>query len=192
MIDVHRVTYCTTQEYNRYSVLTTTMMFHQWISMGTTVLLAIASSVLVATSRCTVDCFTLPSTPTVRIYATTSQSYDRALVISDATSRPTVENSSYDSFNAVSTLRQKATSVLAATIATIAIVTLTPLDAWADGQTKDFKFPPIDYGDVNRCVLKGGSSMGQANAARDKLYDLRQCKLSGVDATGYDLSGVST
>lgn len=32
--------------------------------------------------------------------------------------------------------------------------------------------------------------MGQANAARDKLYDLRQCKLSGADAQGLDLSGV--
>lgn len=87
--------------------------------------------------------------------------------------------------------RQKAIGFIASTLATVAVVTLTPLDVWADGQTKDFKFPPIDYGDANRCVLKGGSSMGQANAARDKLYDLRQCKLSGVDATGYDLSGVS-
>ena len=32
--------------------------------------------------------------------------------------------------------------------------------------------------------------MGQANAARDKLYDLRQCSLSGANAAGFDLSGV--
>jgi hypothetical protein len=32
--------------------------------------------------------------------------------------------------------------------------------------------------------------MGQSNAARDKLYDLRQCQLSGADARGLDLSGV--
>ena len=32
--------------------------------------------------------------------------------------------------------------------------------------------------------------MGQANAARDKLYDLRECNLAGQDATGFDLSGV--
>lgn len=57
------------------------------------------------------------------------------------------------------------------------------------GQTKDFKLPPIDYSDKTRCVLNS-SSMGQANAARDKLYDLRECKLSGQDASGYDLSGV--
>ena len=57
------------------------------------------------------------------------------------------------------------------------------------GQTKDFKLPPIDFSDKNRCVLQG-SSIGQANAARDKLYDLRQCKLSGANAAGFDLSGV--
>ena len=32
--------------------------------------------------------------------------------------------------------------------------------------------------------------MGQANAARDKLYDLRECKLGGVKGNEYDLSGV--
>lgn len=57
------------------------------------------------------------------------------------------------------------------------------------GQTKDFKLPPIDYADKTRCVFQG-SNMGQSNAARDKLYDLRECKLSGKDASGLDLSGV--
>lgn len=57
------------------------------------------------------------------------------------------------------------------------------------GQTAKFKLPPIDYADKNRCVLRS-SSMGQANAARDKLYDLRQCKIPGSNAVGYDLSGV--
>lgn len=77
-----------------------------------------------------------------------------------------------------------------ATCFTTVVLLLPHSAAWADGQTKDFKFPPIDYGDKARCVLKGGSSMGQANAARDKLYDLRQCQLSGANAAGYDLSGV--
>ena len=31
--------------------------------------------------------------------------------------------------------------------------------------------------------------MGQANAARDSLYDLRECKMSGTDAAGFDISG---
>jgi hypothetical protein len=68
---------------------------------------------------------------------------------------------------------------------------MAPLPAFADGQTKEFKFPPIDFSDPNRCRLNS-SSMGQANAARDKLYDLRQCDMGGVDAAGFDLSGVST
>ena len=32
--------------------------------------------------------------------------------------------------------------------------------------------------------------MGQANAARDKLYDLRECQLGGVRGNEFDLSGV--
>ena len=57
------------------------------------------------------------------------------------------------------------------------------------GQTKDFKLPPIAFGDKSRCTFSS-SKMGQANAARDKLYDLRQCNLQGEDASGFDLSGV--
>lgn len=114
----------------------------------------------------------------------------QSLLIADASRQPILEKAITDSDTVVSPpIRHPA--LFAAVLASI--VAFTPLhNAWADGQTKDFKFPPIDYTDVNRCVLKGGSSMGQANAARDKLFDLRQCQLSGVDATGYDLSGVST
>lgn len=65
----------------------------------------------------------------------------------------------------------------------------TPLPAMADGQTEKFKLPPIDFNDKTRCSLSS-STIGQANAARDKLYDLRQCKLSGASAPGFDLSGV--
>jgi uncharacterized protein YjbI with pentapeptide repeats len=61
--------------------------------------------------------------------------------------------------------------------------------ALADGQTKNFKLPPIDFNDQTRCEFTS-SKMGQANAQRDKLYDLRQCKLTGKDASGFDLSGV--
>jgi len=64
-----------------------------------------------------------------------------------------------------------------------------PLPALADGQTEKFKLPPIDFTDKTRCSLNS-STIGQANAARDKLYDLRQCKLSGAEAPGFDLSGV--
>ena len=46
------------------------------------------------------------------------------------------------------------------------------------GIEQQYKLPPIDRKDPNRCQLQS-SSMGQANAARDKLYDLRECDLKG-------------
>jgi uncharacterized protein YjbI with pentapeptide repeats len=94
-------------------------------------------------------------------------------------------SSSDDSAWSPQKIRQAALSA----IFTGTVLVSSVSSAWADGQTEKFKFPPIDFSDKDRCVLKG-SSMGQANAARDKLYDLRQCPLSGVKAVGYDLSGV--
>lgn len=61
--------------------------------------------------------------------------------------------------------------------------------ARADGSTTRFVLPPVDTKDNTRCKFKS-SAMGQANAARDKLYDLRMCDMGGQDAGGYDLSGV--
>lgn len=78
--------------------------------------------------------------------------------------------------------------IFAAAALSLAIF-MGPSPALADGQTKVFKLPPIDMADKNRCQFSG-SKMGQANAQRDKLYDLRQCNLSGQDASGLDLSGV--
>ena len=51
---------------------------------------------------------------------------------------------------------------------------LSPLTAHADGDTKTFKLPPIDRSQPSstRCVLKS-SAIGQSNAARDSLFDLR-------------------
>lgn len=54
---------------------------------------------------------------------------------------------------------------------------------------QQYKLPPIDRADLNRCKLQS-SSIGQANAARDKLYDLRECDLKGQDASGKDQSGM--
>ena len=80
-------------------------------------------------------------------------------------------------------------SVIPAVIFSIAASTLSPSSAFADGQTKEFKLPPIDTSDKARCSIKG-SAIGQANAARDKLYDLRECDLRNSKAVGFDLSGV--
>ena len=54
---------------------------------------------------------------------------------------------------------------------------------------QQYKLPPIDRKDPNRCVLTS-SAMGQANAARDKLFDLRECDIKGQDGAGKDMSGV--
>jgi hypothetical protein len=159
-----------------YWTSTSNMIFRRLI-LSSTIAATILCAVLIETTN-TVDCFTVVST--------------------DFRSHPLVSDlnmgkSDIDSTYSVKSppLRVNVVRAIATSFAAIVLMT-APSEAWADGQTKDFKFPPIDFSDVNRCVLKGGSSMGQANAARDKLYDLRQCKLSGVDATGYDLSGVST
>ena len=94
-------------------------------------------------------------------------------------SNPKINQPSINDYDAATSL-----SLLLATL-----LVLAPLPSYADGQTKEFKLPPIDYTDKSRCVLNS-SKMGQANAARDRLYDLRECKLSGVSGAEYDLSGV--
>jgi len=64
-----------------------------------------------------------------------------------------------------------------------------PLPALADGETASFKFPPIDRANIKTRCQFVSSAMGQANAARDALYDLRECPMAGAKAGGYDLSG---
>jgi len=80
-------------------------------------------------------------------------------------------------------------NVIFVSLFSLSIFAADPLPALADGQTEKFKLPPVDLKDKNRCKLSS-STIGQANAARDKLYDLRQCNLSGQNAVGFDLSGV--
>jgi len=86
----------------------------------------------------------------------------------------------------VAVQRAVSAALLSGMLLSPAVVPVTP--ALADGDTKTFKFPPIDRSKKDRCVF-ASSAMGQANAARDSLYDLRECKMSGADAAGFDLSG---
>lgn len=86
-------------------------------------------------------------------------------------------------------LESKKESLAKLAFSTLVSFSLLTTPAFADGQTEKFKLPPIDFSDKTRCSLNS-STIGQANAARDKLYDLRQCKLSGASAPGFDLSGV--
>jgi hypothetical protein len=56
-------------------------------------------------------------------------------------------------------------------------------EALADGSTTKFALPPINRTTRDRCTFKS-SAMGQANAARDSLYDLRECNMRcGVGAS---------
>lgn len=57
-----------------------------------------------------------------------------------------------------------------------------------DAANNSVKLPPIDRSDARRCE-PASSAIGQANAARDKLLDLRECDLRGRDLTEYDISG---
>lgn len=59
----------------------------------------------------------------------------------------------------------------------------------AKAVSQQFKLPPIDYKDKNRCQLTS-SAIGQANAGRDKLYDVRECDLKGQSGAGKDMSGI--
>ena len=99
-------------------------------------------------------------------------------------------NNSKSSNDEENNLKKKAAvaSILSFGLA-VTMMAGVPGPAFADGQTEKFKLPPIDKTDKTRCTLNS-STIGQANAARDKLYDLRECKLSGSSAVGYDLSGV--
>ena len=50
------------------------------------------------------------------------------------------------------------------------------------------RLPPIDRNNPNRCNPTS-SAIGQANAARDQLLDLRECDLRNSDLSHYDISG---
>jgi len=63
-----------------------------------------------------------------------------------------------------------------------------PKEAYADGGTARFAFPPIDRKDKFRCKFVS-SAMGQANAQRDKLLDLRECQMAYGSAADMDIAG---
>jgi len=72
--------------------------------------------------------------------------------------------------------------------ASSAAALLVTAPAVGDGQTTKFVLPPVDKADKTRCAFKS-SAMGQANAARDKIFDLRFCEMQRSSAEGFDLSG---
>jgi len=71
-------------------------------------------------------------------------------------------------------------------VAVAAALGMTPTLCQAQDQ---FRLPPIDRKDPDRCTLTS-SAIGQANAGRDKLLDLRECDLKGQDGALKDMSGI--
>jgi hypothetical protein len=97
------------------------------------------------------------------------------------------EASSADAMtDAIASLTQRGFKAIFAAAMFSGLTAFGAADAMA--ADRQYKLPPIDRRDPDRCVLSS-SSMGQANAARDKLYDLRECDLHGKDGSGKDLSG---
>mmetsp|Transcript_6796 Transcript_6796/g.14493 ORF Transcript_6796/g.14493 Transcript_6796/m.14493 type:complete len:228 (+) Transcript_6796:81-764(+) len=78
-------------------------------------------------------------------------------------------------------------AVAGALVGAVSLVTLVAQPDMASSLPAP-RLPPINMKDPNRCV-PSSSAMGQANAARDKLLDLRMCDLSGKNFQGYDISG---
>ena len=156
----------------------------------------VSALLLLAASSCAAS-FLLPSCcDTLKSPALFGEQRDRRFASTAASSSLAAGPSGFEAEHYVTDQHQNdarpsfANALATAGLAAM-LLTAIPNVAHADGQTKEFKFPPIDFSDTQRCILKS-SSMGQANAARDALFDLRQCQLAGVKASGYDLSGAGT
>lgn len=76
--------------------------------------------------------------------------------------------------------------ILGNSLLSLSLFSALPASSIAQDQ---FRLPPIDRKDLNRCEMSS-SSIGQANAGRDKLLDLRECDLKGKGAEGFDMSGI--
>lgn len=84
--------------------------------------------------------------------------------------------------------KQLQTAAVAITaMVSAATLTLSPVTpTHAAGNV--LRLGPIDRSDVNRCK-PSSSAIGQANAVRDKLLDLRECDLRNANFSQFDLSG---
>ena len=78
----------------------------------------------------------------------------------------------------------KAKSLAAGLLVAIGTSGVLPVQA-----QEQYRLPPIDRNDKDRCIMVS-SAIGQANAARQKLFDLRECDLRGQDGKLKDMSGV--
>jgi len=78
---------------------------------------------------------------------------------------------------------------LAAAAGALSGLALEEKPGFADVAERRIVLPDIDRKQKNRCKWRS-SSMGQANAARSYLFDLRECNMAGSNAAGNDIAGV--
>lgn len=101
-----------------------------------------------------------------------------------ATCRASAEQPATRSIDA--TLRRLASTALLSTALLTGATFTGPTSVESANNT--VRLPPIDRTDAKRCE-PASSAIGQANAARDKLLDLRECDLRGRDLSEFDISG---
>lgn len=82
----------------------------------------------------------------------------------------------------------RASAVIAMLFALQVVSCWAQLPCSLDADAAALRLPPIDRSDTRRCIPES-SAIGQANAARDTLLDLRECDLRNSNLKGYDLSG---
>lgn len=85
--------------------------------------------------------------------------------------------------------RRLLASAVGALASTFTLQDSTSWEANAEMERRKVAYPPIDRRNKNRCQWQS-SAMGQSNAARDKLFDLRECDMKGSSAADKDIAGV--
>lgn len=108
-----------------------------------------------------------------------------------SSSHPSCQQARLDSYSndfAAPSQPRRARAVIATMAAILVSTSVGFVHCTTSADAAQQKLPPIDRSDSTRCTPKS-SSIGQANAARDTLLDLRECDLRNRDLQGYDLSG---
>jgi hypothetical protein len=127
------------------------------------------------------------------IFRTTLVVCSRTVRASAAQGGPERRNSRLPSLGNVVSYSARAAGVIAVatgflmagTHVNLSDVLVAPVHAATSGV---MRLPPINRADRNRCTPTS-SAIGQANAAKDTVLDLRECDLRSRDLAGYDLSG---
>eukprot|EP00403_Amphidinium_massartii_P028955 CAMPEP_0178404378 /NCGR_PEP_ID=MMETSP0689_2-20121128/17851_1 /TAXON_ID=160604 /ORGANISM="Amphidinium massartii, Strain CS-259" /LENGTH=263 /DNA_ID=CAMNT_0020025357 /DNA_START=26 /DNA_END=817 /DNA_ORIENTATION=- len=123
------------------------------------------------------------------VFAAVSATTLRAWVFGEATAPSAASRSVANGEQAPTSRRQGLMAAAAGALASFAVEESSIQPADADVAERRIVLPDIDRKDKKRCKWRS-SSMGQANAARSSLFDLRECNLAGTSAMGNDIAGV--